>query len=451
MATAVSYTDYLYNYTVENERNALPRLLSFGLQRLLLETAAQVQQNVENPVTVLVDGVKAAVNPLDFHLRVSVWLFLLCKTFHDRTTQIQFMGEALVAINARRMEFPHTHWMRSDEDIPAMYWITGMLKSMDDGERTATMESVVTSCAPIVPYADTIRAECKKLYEEASDPDAEPVTPATEFYGPDDAHDEIISYQMMLRMIYKSFYSCYQIYTHINIICKEVEDHSLVGFIVQNKYRDLPVDVSLFIICLLATSPGDAAKLIRATLSLLGDGDCLQPRAMHAIESMLDGFDESEEFPFDDTDLLARAKKIYTKEDPNPDPTHSHHIDITALNNFVRIARRYRTDRYVQQAFVSSSDILSISYLDDFMIIEPATKDGDMVDFVYIPLVDDLNDRKPVVAKYWRSDSHIDMLSEAEYRKEVQNLTTDDDGHLSGGDTITDPNNPIESTVEGIS
>lgn len=109
----------------------------------------------------------------------------------------------------------------------------------------------------------------------------------------------------------------------------------------------------------------------------------------------------------------------YQSTNTSSDPIEM--FDLTQLMNFIFTNRRFRANHYTNSAFMNMPSIGGYVFYKDFLIIQPETADGQEVNFLYVPVVDDLNGSKVVVLKFWRNN-HIDILSEAEYMKETQGI-----------------------------
>ena len=57
-----------------------------------------------------------------------------------------------------------------------------------------------------------------------------------------------------------------------------------------------------------------------------------------------------------------------------------------------------------------------------FFFIVPQTSKGENVDYLYVPVIDDLNGSQAAIIKYWRNGA-IDILTENEYDQEIGNIT----------------------------
>jgi hypothetical protein len=61
----------------------------------------------------------------------------------------------------------------------------------------------------------------------------------------------------------------------------------------------------------------------------------------------------------------------------------------------------------------------AFSFYDEYMVIEPQSLNGEKLDYVYVPVIDDLNGSKVVIIKYWRN-KRIDILTAAQYEDETK-------------------------------
>ena len=94
-------------------------------------------------------------------------------------------------------------------------------------------------------------------------------------------------------------------------------------------------------------------------------------------------------------------------------------FDITPLFNFIFTSRRFFANSYTNQAFISSTVVGGYMFYKEFLIIYPRTNEDEILDYIYVPVIDELDEGHVVIIKYFR-DGHIDILSESQYREETE-------------------------------
>ena len=118
-------------------------------------------------------------------------------------------------------------------------------------------------------------------------------------------------------------------------------------------------------------------------------------------------------------DALERFTKNpenYSLADTEKDPMDL--FDLTPLMNYIYTARRFRTNSYTRTAFMDLPSIGGYTFYRGWLIIVPQTPEGQELNYLYIPVIDDLNGSQVAIIKYWRN-SHIDILTENQYQKEI--------------------------------
>ena len=110
----------------------------------------------------------------------------------------------------------------------------------------------------------------------------------------------------------------------------------------------------------------------------------------------------------------------YLDTDTNPDPLSL--FDLIPLMNYIYTNRRFRSNDYVRSRFMKMENVATYFIYKGFFFIVPQTSKGENVDYLYVPVIDDLNGSQAAIIKYWRNGA-IDILTENEYDQEIGNIT----------------------------
>lgn len=96
-------------------------------------------------------------------------------------------------------------------------------------------------------------------------------------------------------------------------------------------------------------------------------------------------------------------------------------FNLTPLMNYIYTNRRFRSNYYVRSRYMTMKNISSYVIYKEFFIIIPRDEDN-VADYIYVPVIDDMNNSEVVIIKYSRSGD-IKVLSEAEYDEEIGNMS----------------------------
>lgn len=93
-------------------------------------------------------------------------------------------------------------------------------------------------------------------------------------------------------------------------------------------------------------------------------------------------------------------------------------FNLIPLFNFIFTSRRFFANSYTNRAFVKSSIVGGYSFYKEFLVIYPRGDEEEILNYIYVPVIDELNEGHVVVIKYFR-DEHIDILTESQYYEET--------------------------------
>lgn len=123
---------------------------------------------------------------------------------------------------------------------------------------------------------------------------------------------------------------------------------------------------------------------------------------------------------YDTLSKYMKNPEDYLNTDTSSDPLGL--FDLVPLMNYIFTNRRFRSNDYVRSRFMTMKRVANFVIYKGFFIIVPQTDKGNNVDYLYVPVIDDLNGSQVAVLKYWRN-SEIEVLTESQYNREVGNIT----------------------------
>jgi hypothetical protein len=282
-------------------------------------------------------------------------------------------------------------------------------------------ESVITAYCPIVPYVGTLS---KPFVEETKHGDNVPVIQ----YEDDQyviAETRRRALLEMTKMV-MDHQCCQHLVRHSNLyeMIPGAEHLTKVMAMVQSdKGKDGPCILYLgwaFLFknahCLTQQPVKDMVETLNHMESATFD---------HAFESVLENLPYDTETLngeldiFDDNDQLGKFVTDPQKfrNEQNAPPTA--HFDLDHLFNYIHSTRRYRANNYTNSAFVRNAKVGAFSFYDEYMVIEPQSLNGEKLDYIYVPVIDDLNGSNVVIIKYWRN-KRIDILTPTQYEDETK-------------------------------
>lgn len=133
---------------------------------------------------------------------------------------------------------------------------------------------------------------------------------------------------------------------------------------------------------------------------------------MPANESTL----EDELMRYETISKYMKYPESYESGDNTTDPLSL--FNFVPLMNYIFTHRRFRTNDYVRTRYMKMRRVAGYVFYKNFLIIIPQKADGRNVDFVYVPVIDDLDGSTVKIIKYWRNAT-IMVLTESEYEHEI--------------------------------
>ena len=295
----------------------------------------------------------------------------------------------------------------------------------------ALESSVVTAYCPIVPYTGTLK---KPFVDMKIDKDMmhKELKEAMEFSGTPVDHIQQIALDCMFSMCLnhhimpelisradlfmpdgnhpKELTEILQLMRYLyNAEPSKVEDRSahiyyLWKWVYENAELVASDDTQHFIQTIQDISKVEPKDLYQAFFDHL-------PATESKLMDELDQFDAMQKF--------MKEPNSFENTNNSVDPIEL--FDLDKLLTFIYTNRRFRANKYTNMAFMNLPSIGGYIYYKELLIIQPKTMTGNEVNFLYVPVVDDLSGSQVVIIKYWRN-GHIDILSQSEYTIETQGL-----------------------------
>ena len=277
-------------------------------------------------------------------------------------------------------------------------------------------ESIVTASAPLVPYVGTCKAQFADVTIRSNlDEAIENLT-------------ETAALCQQMTAIIMDPALCIDIFDDIDrLIFVYRGDEQLLTSMVTGRTVQCRRIINVFALLLtayrnvIAGHVDDTAELVRMLRAenILKDESqrMLRNIPTRALEADLSSF--TNRVLENVEDLMGRANLTKTPKVQIGIDTEA--FDLGNLRNFLRTARRYRTNQYTNQAFSGFAKVASISYVDDFVVIQPESPDGSD-DQCFIPLIDDLRGGRTVFARIKRGGTDIDFFTEDQFNEIVNHL-----------------------------
>lgn len=451
------YQAYVEAFRVsDNEPQAMLDLYTDGIRALLKEMREQVYgtDNINGDTSVIETHANAAVMPIDYHLRLMACIYHMERKYVSEPVRITKLYGVFARIMSNiKAKYPPTSWRSKPENNLPLNYVTDKLRSISK----QCTESMVTDLSPIVPYAGQIRPMMIQIMKSELDESMDPVRRylGLESITPEKFTPQMLACQTMTSAL-MDFDKIFEIFDHINMIASYKDNANGSDYFVTDAYRHCPLSVAQYIACIVSIQSGydnNGYQTFMRLMEVMENGKDIQPR-IAAVEALLDATAETATAEGEDAipsarEISQRAEKFYSgavkTSSMEKDGPRDMSIDLTAIRNFLHISRRFSTDEYCNQSFMKSKKVRSITYIEDFMIIEPEAMDGGQSNFVYIPLIDNMNWKKIIVAKYWRSTGDIDLLTMEQYENEINTQISNEETPAKTGE-VENPNDP--STVE---
>lgn len=399
------------------------------LDDVVTQTKSYIQADDMNK---LIDEILGMADPYLRYLFLAYLPHALVSRYSSQVVSAM-LPNAIKKISQVRVQCPNSHYLHEETDEIALQYLRSLQedaykRSMATRVKSAP-ESFITASAPIVPYVGTISAPWAGLSEpkdpEEIDPEErEAVLEAHYFKGNNidacmesmHAIDKLFADPRNLALVWESI---------SEIRSFLMRDDGLTVYFARNLHHYYCVEITTLVIHLCicehgATGLEAIATFMNQTKNLF---DIDVKTAMEQLAPAVENLELTPEEITESTDsVLAGAAAISKVAPPKVDSDHKA-MDLTYLMNYMYMRPgRWIPDAYTNTTFVKSANVASISYLDDYIVIEPKIGD-EVAPFVYVPVVDCLQGRQVVVLKYWKDRYQIDILSHGAYLEEIADQT----------------------------
>lgn len=344
------------------------------------------------------------------------------------------LPNAVKKIAKVRAQCPNAHYLHEETDEIALQYLRSLQedaykRSMSTKATRSSRESFITASAPIIPYVGTITAPWTGLLEphepeENDEKEREAVMEA--HYFKSNTIDACMESMHAIDKLFADPRNLALIWESISEIRSFLmREDGLTIYFARNLHHHYCVEITTLVIHLCICEHGPTgfeslASFMNQTKNLF---DVDVKTAMEQLAPAVENLELTPEEITESTDsVLAGAAAISKIAPPKVGSDHKP-LDLTYLMNYMYMRPgRWIPDAYTNTTFVKSANIASISYLDDYIVIEPKIGD-EVAPFVYVPVVDCLQGRKVVVLKYWKDKYQIDILSHGAYLEEIADQT----------------------------
>lgn len=286
-------------------------------------------------------------------------------------------------------------------------------------------ESMMTACAPIVPYVGRIVTPWTGIVEHYDD----------RYRVADDGHDENPSDRLrglaLTRMneltltngvMATLMQNCDRIRNYpvnddgLAVFPKQFDEASAelratMEFIGCRFLYEMAETLGLEKGLALARYIGGIGIETPASEAFAAANDYLSRLDEAGLDSLLDNIDDSQLnrkfFRFQKAGIN-ETKDMESKFD------QIDNFNVTTLMNYIYTSRRYYADYYTNTAYMKMRNVGGYAFYRDFIIIEPQDiETGNKLDFIYCPVRDQLNDRRVVIITMDRSGKILPITERA--------------------------------------
>jgi len=292
-------------------------------------------------------------------------------------------------------------------------------------ETAPSDESIVTACAPIVPYVGRIVTPWSNIVEHYED-----MSRAVDDYPEKEPSDRLRGLALT-RMNELTMTNAAMVVLMQNRDCIRdylINNDSLAVF--PRQFDEAPVDrrvVMEFIGCRFLFEMADDLGLEKglALARYISSPTVDQPasEAFTMAEDYLNRLDEAGiESLLDDIDDSQLNRKFFKfqkagigeTEDMKSKFDQIDNFNVTTLMNYIYTSRRYYADYYTNTAYMKMRNVGGYAFYRDFIIVEPQDiETGNKLDFIYCPVRDQLNDRRVVIITMDRSGKILPVTEKA--------------------------------------
>lgn len=288
--------------------------------------------------------------------------------------------------------------------------------------------NVITGCCPIVPYIGVVKKPFigeRELTDEELRRMLSPVTESTiTVVNPDATRTEVIKH--MIELIYHDRLFMMFLMRNAGIFQETTDAAHLMDMTrgvlvdtVDGMTKKLYAYYLYAAIYKYAEQYGAMESSIRG---IYADIDAFLSKDFKSylagIESALPATEELLLYELENGSSAAEFMKKPDENDKSGDIDPLKLFNFDDLMNYIYVNRRFRANHYTNSAFMNMSVIGGYIFYKGFLIIRPKTSDDQELNYLYIPVIDDLNGSQVRIIKFYR-DSRIEILTEPEYAKDI--------------------------------
>lgn len=330
----------------------------------------------------------------------------------------------IISFNATLLKFKRTI---PDQDFQSL--VTVYSKELIEIVPDCGIEtSVITGCAPIVPYVGTLKKPFigeRDLTDEELQDMLRPVTEGLiTVNSPDDTKRDVLKH--MVDIIYHNPSLVIFMMRNSGIFETQVDAAHLVdmihGVCVDTVDRMTKLLYAYYLYSAIYQYADQYISMESNMRSIVSDIKAFLSMDLESYVSMVgDALPANEELLMYELENGANADeymKYPEKNDKSGDIDPLRLFNFDELMNYIYVNRRFRANHYTNSAFMNMSVIGGYIFYKGFLIIKPKTSDDQELNYLYIPVIDDLNGSQVRIIKFYR-DNKIEILTENEYAKDI--------------------------------
>lgn len=293
--------------------------------------------------------------------------------------------------------------------------------------RTDAVEtSVITGCSIIAPYVGTLKKPFDNLYvNEDKDETVSTDSLSMSSYNAQMVRDKALA---GMKEIWMSHAAMDNLLTNASMLLdvseKDTDMANLIHLYQIGKEGD---NAPIFTYYTWAYLYANADKLDDPVISklIMASSDIHQVSFQDLYNTYVDATPADESALLSELDTLDTLSKYmkrperYLKTDTSTDPLSL--FNLTGLMNYLYTNRRFRSNDYVRSRFMTMERVANYTLYRGFFLIIPQKDNGENTDYLYVPVIDDLNGSQVAIIKYWRN-GEIEILTENQYYDEIGSM-----------------------------
>lgn len=405
----------------------------FGLKVLdLLDTVTTRTQSLiqTDDLNKLMGDIMAMEDPYLRYLYLAYLPHGLVSRYSSQVVNAMLVS-AIRTLYRERAKCPMARYLHEETDDLGINYLRSLQE--DQYKRNmatqagASSESFITASAPIVPYVGTVSAPWAgilehKPEEEIDEEEKNAVMEAHYFQG--NHIDACMESMHAIDKIFADPHNLALVWENVSVLRSFLtRKDGLTVYFARNLHHSYCVEITTLLIHLCVCEHGPTGLEAMAAFMNQTSKIFDVKTAMEQLAPVVENLELTPEEITESTDGVLAGAAAISKIAPPKVNTDQKSLDLTYLMNYMYLRPgRWISDPFTNTSFVKSANINSISYVDDYIIIEPKIGD-EAAPYVYVPVVDCLQGRRVVVLKYWKDQYQIDVLSHAAYLDEIGDQT----------------------------